>query len=106
MIRHLSGPGGRTLILAIGMVWTVFFALLIFRAYAVASTDERLCLVIRRIVEPSSIALGKPGDPPPAPGVPGAAYYRDHLDELEAVRRQNANTLALLNCKDLPTGGG
>lgn len=83
---------GRTLILTLGLAWTVFFALLIYRAYTVTTTDQRLCTVIRGLI----VVGGRP--PANAP-----AYYHQHPEELPRARRAYDNALAKLDCAHLPT---
>ena len=82
------------LVIGFGLVWTAFFALLIFRAFEISSTDERLCNVIRQIVVEGDQALAS------------VSYYRDHPDELRRAHARNARVLELLTCDDLPSGGG
>jgi len=82
------------LLIAIGLVWTVFFALLIYRAYTVTTTDERLCNFIRAY----SLRGGQPG----TPGSAGYAYYKDHPDELKAAIARYREVMQL-DCANLPT---
>jgi hypothetical protein len=84
------------LVLLIAIVWSVFFGLLIYRAYAVSSTDEKLCRAIRGIVQ----GAGRPG----IPGSAGFSYYRQHPDELRVARASYDRTLRSLNCMHLPSG--
>jgi hypothetical protein len=83
---------GRTLILTLSLAWTVFFALLIYRAYTVSTTDERLCNVIRGLI----VVGGRP--PANAP-----AYFREHPEELPKARRAYDHALNKLDCRHLPT---
>lgn len=84
------------LIVFIGLVWSVFFGLLIYRAYAVASTDEKLCRAILHLVN----AGGRPG----GVGTAGLAYYRSHPAELRIAQRNYDEAVRTLDCSNLQSG--
>lgn len=99
-IPRMRRLNGHKLIIATITAGLLISGVFNYRAWQTSRADSTLCQVLRDSVAGSASALGNIGDPP-ARGMAGYAYYREHPDELDAARIRTKDLLDRLDCEHL-----